>query len=125
MTRTNLTYIPIVSSNSEWQNILLPTGEKGPKRAFFAVYKYCSKTRMDKNQTKTPTREGKIRQQKSRLLKSGFLNGRARSSDCGCILERVRRGPCLSGKKQGILPILGEFCGLWRHISIKCFVGEV
>ena len=31
---------------------------------------------MDKNQTKTPTREGKIRQQKSRLLKSGFLNGR-------------------------------------------------
>ena len=37
---------------------------------------YCSKTRMDKNQTKTPTREGKIRQQKSRLLKSGFLNGR-------------------------------------------------
>ena len=55
---------------------ILPGREKGPKRAFFAVYKYCSKTQMDKNQTKTPTREGKIRQQKSRLLKSGFLNGR-------------------------------------------------
>ena len=54
-----------------------------------------------------------------------LVNGRARSSDCGCILERVRRVPCLSGKKQGILPILGQFCGLWRHFSIKCFVGEV
>nr|DAY83292.1 MAG TPA: hypothetical protein [Caudoviricetes sp.] len=38
--------------------------------------KYCSKTQMDKNQTKTPTREGKIRQQKSHLLKRVFLNGR-------------------------------------------------
>lgn len=55
---------------------MLPIREKGPFGAFFTVYKYCSKTRMDKNQTKTPTREGKIRQQKSRLLKSGFLNGR-------------------------------------------------
>ena len=54
----------------------LPGREKGPKRAFFAASKYHSKTRMDKNQTKTPTREGKIRQQKSRLLKSDFLNGR-------------------------------------------------
>lgn len=120
-----MTYLPIASSNSEWQNTLLPTGEKGPKRAFFVGLINCSKTQIDKNQTKTPTREGKIRQQKSRLLKSGFLNGRARSSDCGCILERVRRVPCLSGKKQGILPILGQFCGLWRHIFIKCFVGEV
>ena len=55
---------------------ILPGREKGPKRAFLAVYKYCSKTQMDKNQTKTPTIEGKNRQQKSRLLKSGFLNGR-------------------------------------------------
>ena len=120
-----MTYIPIVSSNSEWQNTLLPTGEKGPKRAFFALQQQFSKIGMDIIRPLTPTREGKIRQQKSRLLKSGFLNGRARSSDCGCILERVRRVPCLSGKKQGILPILGQFCGLWRHISIKCFVGEV
>lgn len=37
---------------------------------------YYSKTQMDKNQTKTPTSEGKTDQQKSRLLKSGFLNGR-------------------------------------------------
>ena len=56
--------------------LLLPTGEKGPKRAFFAASKYYSKTRMDKNQTKTPTSEGKIRQQKSHLLKRVFLNGR-------------------------------------------------
>ena len=55
---------------------ILPTREKGPKRAFFAGLINYSKTRMDKNQTKTPTREGKIREQKSRLLKSGFLNGR-------------------------------------------------
>ena len=53
-----------------------PPEKKAPKGPFFAVYKYYSKTQMDKNQTKTPTREGKIRQQKSRLLKSGFLNGR-------------------------------------------------
>ena len=56
--------------------LILPVREKGPKRAFFAGLINCSKTRMDKNQTKTPTRAGKIRQQKSRLLKSGFLNGR-------------------------------------------------
>ena len=55
---------------------ILPGREKGPKRAFFAGLINYSKTQMDKNQTKTPTREGKIRQQKSRLLKSGFLNGR-------------------------------------------------
>lgn len=53
-----------------------PVEEKGPKRTFFVGLINCSKTQMDKNQTKTPTREGKIRQQKSRLLKSGFLNGR-------------------------------------------------
>ena len=55
---------------------ILPTREKGPEKAFFMIPQYYSKTQMDKNQTKTPTREGEIRQQKSRLLKSGFLNGR-------------------------------------------------
>ena len=54
----------------------LPTGEKGPVGAFFMLPQYYSKTQMDKNQTKMPTREWEIRQQKSRLLKSGFLNGR-------------------------------------------------
>ena len=100
-----------------------PPEEKAPQWDSFVGLINYSKIQMDKNQTQTPTREGKIEQQKSRLLKSGFLNGRARSSDCECILERVRRVPCLSGKKQGILPILGQFCGLWRHFSIKCFVG--
>ena len=37
---------------------------------------YYSKTQMDKNQTKTPTREGKITQQKRHLVKGVFLNGR-------------------------------------------------
>ena len=36
----------------------------------------CSMPQMDKNRYILPTSEGKIRQQKSRLLKSGFLNGR-------------------------------------------------
>ena len=52
-----------------------PVEKKAPKGLFAGLINY-SKTQMDKNQTKTPTREGKIRQQKSRLLKSGFLNGR-------------------------------------------------
>ena len=49
----------------------MPGREKGPKRAFFAVYKYCSKTRVNKNQPKIPTEKGK-----SHLLKRDFLNGR-------------------------------------------------
>ena len=40
------------------------------------IPQYCSKTRINKKCYILPTREGKIRQQKSRLLKSGFLNGR-------------------------------------------------
>lgn len=59
-----------------WGPWFLPIREKGPFGAFFMLPQYYSKTQMDKNQTKTPTIEGKIRQQKSRLLKSGFLNGR-------------------------------------------------
>lgn len=50
---------------------ILPTGEKGPKRAFFMLSKYYSKTRVNKNQPKIPTEKGK-----SHLLKRVFLNGR-------------------------------------------------
>lgn len=32
--------------------------------------------------------------------------------------------PCLSGKEQEILPILGLFGGFWRYPIIKCFVGR-
>ena len=55
---------------------ILPGREKGPLKAFFAGLINYSKTNIDKNQAKTPTRAGKIRQQKSRLVISGFLNGR-------------------------------------------------
>ena len=65
---------------------------------------------MDKNQTKAPTREGEIEQQKKRLVKSGFLNGRARSSDCECILERVLRFPVYQGKNR-------EFCPFWDSFA--------
>ena len=54
-----MTYLPIVSSNSEGQNTLLPTGEKGPKRAFFMLSKYYSKTRVNKNPPKIPTEKVK------------------------------------------------------------------
>ena len=57
---------------------------------------------MDKNQTKTPTREGKIRQQKSRLLKSGFLNGRAARET-----RLVLVGQFLRHRLNG----LGQLCG--------------
>ena len=60
---------------------ILPGREKGPKRAFFMLPQYYSKTQMDKNQTKTPTREGKIRQQKRHFVRSAFLNGRVRCAD--------------------------------------------
>ena len=40
------------------------------------VYKYCSKTRIDKNSYTLPTRERKIRQQKRHLTKGVFSNGR-------------------------------------------------
>lgn len=53
-----------------------PPEEKAPQWDSFVGLINYSKIQMDKNQTQTPTREGKIEQQKSRLLKSGFLNGR-------------------------------------------------
>ena len=55
---------------------ILPGREKGPFEAFFALQKLFSKTRMDKTQPKTPTRRGKITQQKRHFVRSAFLNGR-------------------------------------------------
>lgn len=53
-----------------------PPEEKAPQWDSFAGLINYSKTQMDKNCYTLLTREGKIRQQKSRLVKSGFLNGR-------------------------------------------------
>lgn len=65
-----------------WGPWFLPIREKGPKRAFFVLQKQFSKTRMDKTQPKTSTREGKTRQQKRHFVRSVFLNGRVRCADC-------------------------------------------
>ena len=54
----------------------LAVREKGLKRAFFALIQKHSMTRMDKNYPKTPTREGKTRQQKRHSIKSALKNGR-------------------------------------------------
>lgn len=54
---------------------ILPIREKGPKWAFFALIEKHSMTRTDKNKHKTPTREGKIAQQKRHSTKSALKNG--------------------------------------------------
>ena len=56
-------------------------------------------------------------------MRGAFLNGGAADADGLGSLKPLWQIPCLSGKKQGILLILGLFFGFWRCFLISHIVG--
>ncbi len=103
----------------------LAVREKGPKWAFFVALINLSKTCLDKNKPKTPTERGKRKKQKRHFNRSALKNGRSVGSDCGRILERVQRIPCLSGNLQAKPGNLRLSFGFWRKCDISSFFTEM
>lgn len=68
-------------------------------------------TRMDKHRAIFPSGVGTTPQQKRHPTQSAFSNGGADVRDGSSSLKPGHCLPCLSGTKQGILPIFGLFCG--------------
>lgn len=101
-----------------------PVREHGPREGLVSSLKYYSKTRIDKNSRRAPSVVGKTYQQKRHPVRSALKNGGAGMFDGIAALKPVCPIPCLSGKEQEILPILGLFGGFWRYPIIKCFVGR-
>lgn len=62
---------------------------------------------MDENSGRAPSDVHPISQQKRHLLQGALKNGGAAVRDGFLSLKPGHCLPCLSGKKQGILPILG------------------
>ena len=78
---------------------------------------------MDKKSGGIPTEEHPTHQQKRHSIKSALKNGGAADADGLGSLKPLWQIPCLSGKKQGILLILGLFFGFWRCFLIRHIVG--
>lgn len=82
----------------------------------------CSMPHIDTNRYILPLEVWEIGEQKRHLMRGALKNGGAGVRDGFFSLKPGHCLPCLSGKKQGILPILGLFCGFWKYIPIKCLV---
>ncbi len=71
-----ISIISIQSCRGKVDPAFFAVREKGPKWAFFVALINLSKTRLNKNRPKLPTKRGKISQQKRHFSKSALKNGR-------------------------------------------------
>lgn len=64
-----------------------PIREQGPREDLVCLYKYHSKTCMDKNPSRAPSDAHPTSQQKRHLVKDAFLNGGAENFDGAPVLR--------------------------------------